>query len=576
MSPLEKAQKQLQAGKWAAALKSAQSGLKKAQTDWRLSGIAGQSLLNLGKPKQAAIFLDRSRKSGPDDNEAHTLLAMALIRADRLEDALLVLEKTPLTPRNELKTQLMIGHIAIARKDAAAVSAAAKRVEAINPDHPESLMLSANACSLNGFNEESAKFFEKAAETGALGLVPYHEAVRHYMRAAQTEASTRVLNAVLEIAPNDGETLLLAANDAAQNGQTDLAVERYERLLQIAPAHAESLKSLAHTLTSEALLELEPRIDKALQHHKKRSSEAALLHFAKAEVFKRAHADDEAAAQSFARANEIEFAARQPFINNLQSEFDLLTSAPIDDPETPSSASNVTPIFVIGLPRSGTTLIEQILSAHSSVVPFGEQSAMRQAVKSVYENASYPSGETIKQEYLKRLPSTWSKTQFFVDKLPANYRFVRAIFAAFPNAKIILADRNPVDTAWSSWRNAFPSEHMTYTFDQASMAEEFNFFRKYTQLWGQQFGDRILTLPYEDTVTDLEAATKTLAQYIGFDWEEAMTRPQDVQRAITTASVHQARQAVYQSSINLGDARAQELKDFIANLDPDLWPELDL
>ena len=209
------------------------------------------------------------------------------------------------------------------------------------------------------------------------------------------------------------------------------------------------------------------------------------------------------------------------------------------------------PIFILGMPRSGTTLVEQIISSHSEVFGAGElkhvsQLGLNLAVGSTSINTTTIS--EFRESYLSELSKVSDGRHFVTDKMPQNFRFIPLICAAFPEAKIIHVQRNAAATCWSNFKQYFVSNSLGYCYDLSDVVEYYNLYKDLMKLWQLQYGDRIYNLNYEKLTTDQENETRKIIKYLELDWEKVCLFPHKNKRSVRTASQQQVRQKVYAGS----------------------------
>ncbi len=220
-------------------------------------------------------------------------------------------------------------------------------------------------------------------------------------------------------------------------------------------------------------------------------------------------------------------------------------------PRTPA------PIFVIGMPRTGTTLVDRILSSHPQVEAAGELQAMPLAVK---QAARTPSRRVIDAEtvlasahadpaalgesYLARAAHHRAGTRpRFTDKLPANFLYVGHILQALPEARIVCLRRNPMDTVWSNVRNLFATQsaYYGYSYDLLDTARYYARFARLMDFWEARFPGRVLNFGYEALVSDQEPQTRRLLAHCGLEWDPACLDFHENTAAVATPSAAQVR-----------------------------------
>jgi len=244
------------------------------------------------------------------------------------------------------------------------------------------------------------------------------------------------------------------------------------------------------------------------------------------------------------------------------------------------------PIFIVGLPRSGSTLVEQILASHSQVEGTAELPNLGAIANGTGKYRSdgllYP--QTIAtltrrdfasygQEYLRQTQRhRVMGTPYYIDKMPNNFIHVGWIKLILPNAKIINTRRHPMDNLLGVYKQLF-AKGQNFTYDTTELAE---FYRSYIEImahWEDVLPGRVLDVHYEDTVTDLESQVHRVLDFCGLDFEEDCLRYYENKRAVKTASSEQVRQPIYTTALglwkkyggNLGEWR-EELQDIVAEL----------
>jgi hypothetical protein len=224
------------------------------------------------------------------------------------------------------------------------------------------------------------------------------------------------------------------------------------------------------------------------------------------------------------------------------------------------------PVFVLGLPRSGTTLMNQILASHPEIETVGElSSGFTQGMDKLPEWQSYLKGEQSAQAVGQKLLANRVRYQLasgyrqaqqaagvsggtVVDKLPGNFLYLPFIGMSLPRARIILTKRNLRDVALSCYQQNF-AHGQAFSFDWERMKHFFDLYRQIVQLWQEQFGDRFMVCRYEDLVEDLETKAKELVEFTGHEWSEECLNFHEAQSAVRTASVEQVRQPIYAHSV---------------------------
>ena len=258
------------------------------------------------------------------------------------------------------------------------------------------------------------------------------------------------------------------------------------------------------------------------------------------------------------------------FCNALEQDFtaERLNSLP------PSVCESARPIFVMGLARSGTTLVEQILVSHSKVKDGGELNLFRQAVRSLggysFDHArSFAEGrdpgtdpwEGVANTYLHLLEERFGKGGHIVDKTLNHSRFLGLITHILPQAKIVWVRRTPEDTAWSCYKTYFTSG-LNWTFSLDGIARYFKAEDVLFAHWRAQLGDRVHVVQYEDLVQSPQTVIPDLLAHCGLPDEPRTRRFFETRRTVMTASLAQVRQPLTTRSIGGWQAFAEQLRPF--------------
>ena len=237
-------------------------------------------------------------------------------------------------------------------------------------------------------------------------------------------------------------------------------------------------------------------------------------------------------------------------------------------------AASSLPVFIVGMPRSGTTLVEQILASHPQVQGAGELASLRLAVESQsvfpqsLANCSAQDLARIGDDYLARIKPLTNGRDRLVDKMPTNFLYAGLIPLILPGARIIHCRRDPVDTCLSCYSKQFGKEQLLFTYDQAELGQ---FYRDYQVLmahWRQLLpAESFIEVDYESVVDDLEGQAKRLIDFIDLPWNEACLDFHKTQRVVRTASVNQVRQPLYKTSKGRWHAHAEQLGPLLAVLE---------
>jgi len=247
--------------------------------------------------------------------------------------------------------------------------------------------------------------------------------------------------------------------------------------------------------------------------------------------------------------NEIEYSFKKQSKNF--KEIKEYFSDNIKNLETLNSFKS-TPIFILGMPRSGTSLIEQIVSNHSNVYGGGELEILPLVIENSKWRKNYSHIDIIKiirNEYLRKINNISNK-KFITDKLPENFKWIGFILNAIPESKILHLERNPMATCWSIYKSNFINPNMAFTFTQESIAEYYVLYKDLMNFWKKKYPDKFINIIYEEFVEDYENNTKEIFKKLELNWEDHLLDFHENKRPVETLSFQQVRKKIYKNSSN--------------------------
>jgi len=426
-------------------------------------------------------------------------------------------------------------------------------------------------CLLALGERDSALAAADAATSAADSTASLDATGEFWVHAAEHSRALRVYDRALALAPRDRSLLAKRAALHRFLGNFELAGADHEAILAISPADAEALKGLAElrlqTRGDPSLV----RMQEALAALTPDSPESIPLHFALA----KSHEDLGDYKQSWrhlSAGNRL-----QRLRTHYEPELDravferLQSGFSATEPRSPDTTGE-RPIFILGLPRTGSTLVERIIGTHSMVHSGGELLALSESIGAAASRRSTPrpaswleytdglpslEGEAIAREYVQRTRARRGDRPRFSDKQPANFYYCPLIFRAFPEARIVHLTRHPLAACYAIYKTLFRG-----TFPFAYDLTELDYYVGYSRLmahWHRILPGRILDVAYEDVVTAQEATTRRMLEYLGLPFEAACLDFHLNPDATMTGSSVQVRQPLYDSSLAQWQHYAAEL-----------------
>ncbi len=315
-------------------------------------------------------------------------------------------------------------------------------------------------------------------------------------------------------------------------------------------------KNDPHILQMEELLKQYPTHDELSIH----------IHFSLANAYSNLH-DLEHNIEHIFKGN-----ARQHSVSKYDIEKDILLSHKIKElskvkwpkvPESPhpqgKKAKQI--IYILGMPRSGTSLTEQIISSHSKVYAGGELS-FTSCLRNLHHQHQ-PFDVTINMLRHAYLDAAYLQTDcpIITDKLPTNFLWINMLLAAFPETKIIHTKRDPIAICWSLFKNYFIAKGLGYSYHVETLAKYYAMYKDMIAYWQNKYPNRIYELNYEKLTENQEEETRKLLEYCGLDFEESCLNFHENKNFVTTASNQQVRKKMYQGS-------SQEWKKYEEHIQP--------
>jgi tetratricopeptide (TPR) repeat protein len=515
----------------------------------------GLKLSQSGMLAAAVSALTEATRLDPRNAGAHFELGCVLLDLGRLEEAVERLQlATALREDAEAYHRLAIALRRQHRDDAAA--AAYRRALELQPALVDAHVGLAELLETAGEDEPAAQTLRRAA-----ALLPDAAPARIYSaRALMLEgdfpAAESQLRKASELDPTNDEVMKYLGDVLARQGRFTEAVAAFDCALALNPRQFSAFFTTAEITKSTAKdCPRLARVQAALGDPSLGEDDRALLHFAAGKML-----DDlgeyETAMQHFDAANQIAGHYAAFDAADFAADVDRLTSRFTPEffaANTAFGQDDETPLLIVGLPRSGTTLVEQILSRHPAIGGGGEQGFwIRSSRARGTSEATYltpQAGRELARQYLALLRRLAPRAARVTDKLPFNVLCLGLIHLVLPKARIIQCRRHPVDTCLSMYFTYF-RQTISFTNDKGALAAAYRQYARLMDHWRAVLpADRFLEIEYEKLIADREMVTRRLIAFTGLEWDESCLSPERNPRPVNTASLWQARQPVYTTSV---------------------------
>lgn len=523
----------------------------------------GVIAMQRGRFIDAARMIGRAVELSPGNSHAHANLGNAYLQAgdagmaiEQYEAALAIDSGLTEVRRNLASALLSLDRASDALRE---ISEAARQA-------PRSLQVQVtlgNILHETGKSDEAIACFERVL-SACPDIAPVHVNLGNVLRqTGRIKEAITCYEKALSLAPDYAESHYDLGVAYQVIGERGSAEASFRRALELDPRCSKAWRSLAD-LSKNSLSDADlATIDMELAMAERDDGQCMHLEFAAGRC-REDRLEYDKSFEHFARANALRRAAisynldrDKRIFENIQEVFDeaFFERWSGIGPEDP------TPIFIIGMPRSGTTLAEQILASHSSVFGAGELTTLYKSLASRFalqhgvdysaavENATAEDLCAISKQYLDSIHALSHEASRITDKLPTNFLNLGMISVLFPKATVIHCKRDPRDTCFSIYKHYFSARGHDYAYDLEELGVYYNLYQSLMDHWAQVLPISILDFEYETVVADVESSTRTLLDACELPWDAACLRFHETRRPVSTISADQVRRPIYSDSV---------------------------
>lgn len=533
----------------------AENGVNAKNEAARLLELAAASL-RAGRPADAVVPLQAVSHLLPADAGILHDLGLACLECGRLPEAIKALQRAVAIDRNFADAHLRLG---IALEVSGALAPALEAYERAS----RSQASAADACYRAGNlldtlcrTAEAIDAFGRAAAAAPGTTLGSLASARALLAAGRDPEAETILRIIVARQPHNPVALDLLGNTLADAGRFEEARACFLRAIERAPWLSGGYYDVARCCRIERQdSELIERMRAALALPALEPSQRSRVHLALGKA-----ADDlgdyEEAMRQFDAAERVrngivrfDLAAFEARVDRMIRQFtrEAIARAAATDSDEPA------PVLIVGMPRSGTTLVEQILSAHSQVgaggeLPFwNEHGSGWERMGGAEQGADFLGASA--REYLRVLRGLAPECKRVTDKMPLNFQWAGLVHAALPRATIIHCRRSPIDTALSIHQTHF-SHRMTFPTGGAALVGYMRAYERLCAHWRRVLPPaRFIEIDYETLVAEPEPVIRRMVAACGLEWDPACLRPERNERVVKTASKWQARQPIYRTAV---------------------------
>ncbi len=591
----------------------------------------GLALMADKRAREAIESLQKVVVAAPQRYQARLALARAQAMIGQAAEAdQSMREAMQLNPQ---KAALLKAEAALHDGDMRSAEEVLKKLLAEDPDNANALRLLGNiALEANRF-KAAQRMLQRAVELAPRMVLAWNDLANLYMKQDRYEQALEATQQAIAVDTRMAHSYVMQGNILTKAQRHEESLAAYQQALEISPANAGALSGMGHVLkTIGRQAESIAAFRQCIQAHP--AFGEAYWSLANLKTFDFSN-DEVAVMEKMAAEADL---PDEPKINfflslgkhyenekNFDRSFDfyrqgneLRRNKEIYDPvltqvlhdriievfstelfaqHKGSGDPDPAPILIVGLPRSGSTLLEQILASHSQVEGTMElpdlsraigkinRQAQRHKKANASSHAEYPEALLdLDEEALRELGQGYLRTTqryrtgklHFIDKMPNNFASIGLLRLILPNAKVINARRHPLDSCLGSYKQLF-FKGQSFTYDQFELGQYYLQYQRLMDHWHSVLPGHVLDVHYEQMVFDQEAQTRRMLDYLDLPWEDACLRFYETERAINTASSEQVRQPIYTKAINYWRHYEKHLEELVETLQPLLQqlPEAD-
>jgi len=569
-SALERVNGHQAAGRFTEAAKMLDELITKHGDHAKLLHYKGLNLLQSGEKEAGEKLMNEALEKSPEDAVQLADVGAYLAQSGRMDEAIEKFQAAVEIAPNYAVARGNLGAAMVVRNRYQPAIAHLRKAIELEPQLIDAQNNLAVALIETGQHQEAIDILYRALAINPHSAAGHVQLARALFQSERYESAEHHARRALEIAPNAIQAYLHLGDTLSASGKRDEAAAAYRSALDRRPRMIGALQRLIHMRRVEPDSPDLKRLRDALTMADKLGVQQKMtLHFAAGKAFDDLGQYDNAFG-AYKIGNDL---AKEQFEYNVEANEKRSTrirqvaDAAFVERFGDAGLKDVAPIFICGLPRSGTTLMEQMFSRHSQVQAGGELGAFNQAIANTpikdvlaeEKDSTDLNDDDIKrigEVYVAAVRTEGIASKVFTDKMPANYYNIGLIRAALPEAKIVLMRRHPLDCLLSNYFQNF-GRNQRFSSDFGMLAGVYREFRAMCDHWKSVVPDFVMEVNYEDVVADPEGQMKQILDHCGLEWEPDVMDYASSMRPVRTASISQVREEIYDSSVqrwrNYGD-----------------------
>jgi tetratricopeptide (TPR) repeat protein len=518
-----------------------------------------------GRMDEALSLARQAAEADPGSARAHAQVGALLAALYRPDEAAPHLERALTIDPNRPDVINNLGAVRRAQGNLEAARGAFARALDLNGQYGEAAKNLAGTLNMMGRHDEALALLEGLIAGGLTSAPIYDELGKALWKSGKNERAIAAFERAIERDPDYGDAWAHLGNVVLDEGEVERAVAAFLQAIRCDPQRGEFYRFLADSGPS-AVTQTHVAALEALAAQGQSSDPDGQVDFALGRIYGlrgervRSFAHLLAANARVRALLTYDEAATLGAFKEIAATFD----AAYLRERRGTGDESARPIFIFGMPRSGTTLIEQILASHPDVYAGGEISLFEDIATELLD-AGGASTREIGNRYATQTAKLAPESALRItDKMPANFRFAGLIHLALPNAHIIHARRDPLDTCLSCFSNSFAAGGLAWTCDLGELGRYYRGYQGLMEHWRRVLPPAaMLEVQYEDVVEDIETQARRIVAYCGLEWNDRCLEFYNTKRPVTTASASQVRRPIYRTSIRTAQAYGDLLRPLI-------------
>ncbi|MCP4022880.1 MAG: tetratricopeptide repeat protein [Desulfobacteraceae bacterium] len=510
----------------------------------------------------------------PEFVAVHNNLGNALSKTGRLDEAIQCYNKAISLKPDFVDAYNNLGNMFEKKGKLDEAIETYQKALAINPEYADAYNNLGIALKDADRLDEAIDYFSNAVKFRPDFAEAYNNLGNVFEKLGRSDDAIKSYTKAISIKPEYAQAHCNLGIELEKIGRLEEAIASFRKTISLKPEHIEAHRYLTKSKKFTRYDDDIAAMESLYQQADLSNEDKMYLCFAIGKAYEDLAMSDKSFSFIF-KANRLKRSSYDYSISEDRAMFNIIKE--IFNPDFFSSLKDTghldeTPIFILGMPRSGSTLIEQILASHPQVFGAGELKDLALAGKDI--SWSRPPGESeyssnigmeefkkIGAEYIQRIRTHSKEARFITDKMPHNFLHIGLIKTVLPKAKIIHSMRNPMDTGLSIYKNYFSEKNShRYAYDLEELGQYYNLYLDIMAHWRDTLPGFVYDIQYEDLISDQEKQTRKLLDFCSLPWDEACLEFHKAERKISTASAVQVRRPLYKDSFQLWKRYEKQLE----------------